>query len=93
MSYSGYDQYQSRSSGSAGTWLALSIGSTLCCCTPLGVVGIVFSAMAMSADGRGDIGEFHRNLGRAKSWTIASIVCGLIAVVILFALRSTGNSP
>jgi hypothetical protein len=92
MSYSGYEQYQNRSSGSAGTWLALSIGSTLCCCMPFGVVGIVFSALAMSAAGRGDLGEYYKYLGRAKGWTVASIVVGLVGILIGFALQAAGNS-
>jgi hypothetical protein len=37
-----------------GKWLAPSIASTLFCCTPLGIVGIVYAAMAMDAEGRAD---------------------------------------
>ncbi|MEV6964972.1 CD225/dispanin family protein [Hamadaea sp. NPDC051192] len=51
-------------------WLGLSIAATLFCCTPLGIVGIVFSAMAMDANSRGDHGLAEARTERAKSWTL-----------------------
>jgi hypothetical protein len=86
-----YD-YASQSSGSnPGTWLGLSIASTVCCCTPFGIVGIVFSALAMGARDRNDMDEMERNLSRARGWTIAAIVCGIIGGIIVFAVRGTSD--
>ncbi|HEY3505806.1 MAG TPA: CD225/dispanin family protein [Actinocatenispora sp.] len=74
----GFGDYPPGGGDSPGLWLGLSIAATLCCCMPFGVVGIVFSALAMSARDRGDAYEFERQIGRARGWTIAAIVCGLI---------------
>jgi len=89
----GDDSFTPPASGSSpGTWLGLSIASTVCCCTPFGIVGIVFSAMAMSARDRGDGYEMERQLARARGWTVAAIVCGVLGGLIAFAVRSQSGS-
>lgn len=37
-----------------GLWLGLSIGATLLCCVPVGIPGIVYAALAMGSQSRGD---------------------------------------
>lgn len=59
-------------------WFGLSIVTTICCCLPFGIVGIVYSAKAMSDVSRGDFSGAEWNAQRAKNWTIAGIVLGLI---------------
>lgn len=86
-----YDYVREPSGSTPGTWLGLSIASTVCCCTPFGIVGIVFSAMAMSARDRGDPNEMERQLSRARGWTIAAIVCGIIGGIIALAIRGTSD--
>lgn len=86
---SGEYDYGGGSGSSPGSWLGLSIASTVCCCVPFGIVGIVFSAMAMAARDRGDWADMDRQLARARGWTIAAIVCGLVGGVIVFAARTS----
>lgn len=78
----GFDGYAPRGGDSPGLWLGLSIASTVCCCLPFGIVGIVFSALAMGARDRGDAYEFERQIVRARGWTIAAMVCGVILAVV-----------
>jgi hypothetical protein len=82
---SGYDSgdgYQPSGASSPGLWLGLSIASTACCCLPFGIVGIVYSAMAINARNRDSGWEAESYTAKARGWTIASIICGLIAGVI-----------
>ena len=59
-------------------WLGLSIGSALMCCVGLGVPGIVFSAMELDAEKRGDYATARRKLATARRLTVAAIVIGAI---------------
>jgi hypothetical protein len=64
-----------------GLWLGLSIASTLLCCMPLGVVGIVFAAQAMGAHSRGDYYETAEKISKAKAFTFWSVGIGLLGIV------------
>jgi hypothetical protein len=73
---------------SPGAWLAGAIFSTLCCCTPLGIVGIVYAALAMGARDRGDWARMDEHLAKARGWTIAAVGIGLVAGCVGFALQA-----
>ncbi len=75
---------------SVGRWLALSIGATVLCCMPLGIVGIVYSALAMGARDRGDWYTMSDYVSKARGWTVASIVLGLLVIVCALGSRYTG---
>jgi hypothetical protein len=79
-------------SNNPGKWLALSICSTMFCCTPLGIVGIVYAALAMSSEGRGDYHASYDQTNKAKNWTIWSFALGLLAIVILLCIGLTQDS-
>ena len=66
-----------------GLWLGLSIAATLLCCLPVGIPGIVYAALAISAQGRGDWSTAEVQTRQARGWTMASIVIGL-AVIVLY---------
>ena len=57
-------------------YLILSIISTLCCCLPFGVVGIVFSAKINSAMLAGNLEEAQNNAKMARIWIIVSFAIG-----------------
>lgn len=72
------------------TYLILSIISTLCCCLPFGVVGIVFSAKINSAMLAGNLEEAQNNAKMARIWIIVSFAIGLLTWLIYMVLIVTG---
>ena len=71
-------------------YLILSIISTLCCCLPFGVVGIVFSAKIDSAMLAGNLEEAQNNAKMARIWIIVSFAIGLLTWLIYMVLIVTG---
>jgi hypothetical protein len=69
-----------------GKWLGLAIASTMFCCTPLGIVGIVFAAIGMSAQNRGDYYNAEVNTAKARTWTMWSFWLGLVVVILAVCL-------
>lgn len=77
---------------SPGLWLGLSIASCLLCCLPLGVVGVVYAALALGAQGRGDIAEMAQKTHSARLWTLWSVgvAAAFFAIAICAGLTSGG---
>ncbi len=77
-------------------YLVLSIITTLCCCLPFGIVGIVYSTKINSAVNSRDWEAAQKSAKTAKIWIIASAVVGLIVeiiyVVLIYAGVVAGNS-
>ena len=71
-------------------YLILSIISTLCCCLPFGVVGIVFSAKINSAMLAGNLEEAQNNAKMARIGIIVSFAIGLLTWLIYMVLIVTG---
>ena len=71
-------------------YLILSIISTLCCCLPFGVEGIVFSAKINSAMLAGNLEEAQNNAKMARIWIIVSFAIGLLTWLIYMVLIVTG---
>ena len=71
-------------------YLILSIISTLCCCLPVGVVGIVFSAKINSAMLAGNLEEAQNNAKMARIWIIVSFAIGILTWLIYMVLIVTG---
>lgn len=71
-------------------YLILSIISTLCCCLPFGVVGIVFSAKINSAMLAGNLEEAQNNAKMARIWIIVSFAIGLLTWLVYMVLIVTG---
>jgi len=82
-----YEPSSAPASGGLGpvqqTWLVPSILATIFCCLPAGVVGIVFGAMANSANGVGDYAKAHANARTAKIWFWVSFGIG-VAFALLY---------
>jgi hypothetical protein len=84
--------HPSSDSNGPGLWLGLSIGATLLCCLPLGIPGIVYAALAMGAQSRGDYATAEFQTRQARGWTLAAAITGIIVVIIyVCTLRSQFN--
>lgn len=71
-------------------YLVLSILTTVCCCVPFGIVGIVYSAKINSAMNAGDYEGAQRAAKTAKIWIIVAAVVGLIANIIVAIMTYSG---
>lgn len=76
------------------TYLVWAIIATVCCCTPLGIVAIIYAANIKNAYYRGDYMKAQRNSSRAQAWIIAAIVLGILAIpfqLIYFGILDMAN--
>ena len=69
-------------------YLVVSIISTICCCIPLGIVAIVFSAKINSAATSGNIEEAKKAAKTAKIWIIVAVAAGLIVNIGFLAITA-----
>lgn len=74
-------------------WLWQSIVATIVCCLPFGIVGIVYAARVDSLYYNRRYEEAENFAKKAKAWTIAAIVAGLLYLIIWAIVMATGNMP
>ncbi|XP_078360212.1 transmembrane protein 233-like [Oculina patagonica] len=67
-------------------YMCFSICTCLCCVWPIGLAAIVFSSMVDSSYDAGDFDGALRNANIAKWLNVASIVCGIVLIIILIVL-------
>lgn len=58
-------------------WLLWSVLAAIFCCTPAGIVAIVYSSQVSSRYWKGDIEGARRASHQAEAWIIASVVAGV----------------
>ena len=73
--------------------LVWSILATVFCCQPAGIVGIVFTALAMSADGQGNYAVANQHLRTAKTWTWVAFGFGLAVYAVYAVFVFTATIP
>jgi hypothetical protein len=76
--------------GSANTWFILSIITTILCCLPAGIIGIIFTNDAKNMAARGDYAGAEAKLGTGKMACIAGIVLSVIIWVLYVVLMAVG---
>lgn len=59
------------------SWILWSVLATLFCCTPAGIVAIVYGFQVSSRYWKGDYEGARRASRRAEAWIIASVVAGV----------------
>ena len=62
--------------------LVMAIVTTVACCLPLGIVSLVYSNKVNTLWQTGRHAEAIEASNKAKNWWIASIVVGLVAIMI-----------
>ncbi|HJQ40102.1 MAG TPA: CD225/dispanin family protein, partial [Thermoanaerobaculia bacterium] len=62
-------------------WQAIVV--TLCCCLPLGIVGIIFAAQVNDKLRAGDVAGAMAASKNAKTWTLVGFICGIVWVAII----------
>jgi hypothetical protein len=77
--------------GEAPHRLVESILVTIFCCQPLGIVAIVFSALAMSANGKGDYADAWEKSKKAKMFIWIGFGVGLAVGLAYGALMLLGG--
>lgn len=63
-------------------YLAFSILTTVFCCVPFGVVGIVKSAQVSSKYSAGDYEGAVMASKDAKKWSQIALICGLVGILL-----------
>lgn len=67
-------------------YLIQSILATLCCCLPLGIVAVVYSARVNSKLAAGDVAGAQVASKRAKTWAIVALIGGIVTIAGASAL-------
>lgn len=70
------------------TWMVESILVTICCCLPLGIVGIVNASKVSSLFVAGDFEGAQRASAEAAKWTKIGFFTGLVLIVLYIVLYS-----
>ena len=77
--------------------LILAIFTTICCCLPLGIVGIVYATKVDTLYNTGQYEAAYRAADDAKKWSLIGLVVGAIGVaiyvvaVVLFGFGAAGG--
>jgi hypothetical protein len=60
-------------------YLVHAIVVTLCCCLPLGVVGLIYASQVNTKLAMGDVAGAQRASKRAKTWTLVAFILGIVS--------------
>ena len=67
--------------------LIYAIFTFACCCWPLGLVALIRSIQCKSAISQGNMAEANRLSQQSRSFSHASLVCGIILIITYITFR------
>lgn len=73
------------------SWLLESILTTIFCCIPFGIVGIIKASSVSSLWASGHRDEAYKASADAKKWTIISLIVGIVWIIISSIFTFTGE--
>jgi hypothetical protein len=71
-------------------YLVFAVLVTLCCCVPLGIPALVYSAQVSSRLAGGDVGGAMRCSRLARLWCWAALASGVFLAGLYFLLMVAG---
>ncbi|MGM9832805.1 MAG: CD225/dispanin family protein, partial [Candidatus Limisoma sp.] len=71
-------------------YMVFSILAILFCCWPLAVVALIYSTKVNSNYDVGNYAEATEYSNKARSWLIASAICGIVIIIFTFILAMAG---
>ncbi|XP_067933566.1 uncharacterized protein [Watersipora subatra] len=69
-------------------WYVFGVLSTIFCCMPCGVIGLVHAMIAKHEGERGNYAAHRTRLSQAKCWTSWSMAIGLALTIAFFTLMA-----
>jgi hypothetical protein len=72
-------------------YLVQSILVTLCCCVPLGVVAVIYSAQVNGKVASGDIAGALAASKNAKVWAWIAFAAGALVAIVYFVMGVVGG--
>lgn len=71
------------------SWIWLSLLTLICCCTPLGIVSLVYSCKVSSNYNIGNYAKALDCSNKARNWAIAGIILGIVSSIVFSILEFT----
>ena len=61
-------------------YLVHAIVVSLCCCLPLGIVGLIYASQVNSKLAVGDVAGAQRASKLARTWTLVAFILGIVSI-------------
>jgi hypothetical protein len=72
-------------------YLVPSIILTICCCTPFGIIAIIFAAMAASKQSSGDMAGAREAASKARLFCWLAFIIGVISYIVFIAINGAAS--
>ncbi len=72
-------------------YLVHAIVVTLCCCLPLGIVGIIYASQVNTKLAVGDVAGARRASKLARTWTLVALILGIVSIGVVSGVSYFSN--
>ncbi|MDE7396226.1 MAG: CD225/dispanin family protein [Muribaculum sp.] len=66
-------------------WMWAAIIITICCCSPIAIVGIIYGAQANGRWNRGEYDAAYKDFDKSRIWTLVALVLTVVANILYLA--------